>query len=63
MSSNESHSTSQSSLRLSDSFGDLIDVGAIEQAQANVCVAQAVGSSRLTDPVGAELLLIENCVE
>jgi hypothetical protein len=48
---------------LSDSFGDLIDVGAIEQAQANVCVAQAVGRSRPTVTIGPELFFIKNCVK
>ncbi len=44
-------------------FGDLIDVGSFEQAQANVSVAQTVSSSRPTVAVGAELFFLKNCVE
>jgi hypothetical protein len=42
---------------------DLIDVCAFEQAQANVCVAQAIGCSRPTVAVCPELFFIKNCVE
>ena len=44
-------------------LSDLIDVGPFEQAQANVCVAQAIGSSRPTVAVGAELFFLKNCIE
>ena len=43
--------------------GDLIDVGAFEQAQANVCVAQAISCSRPAVAVDAELFFIKNCIE
>ena len=44
-------------------LGDLIDVGPFEQAQADVCMAEAIGSSWPTVAVGAELFLLKNRIE
>ena len=44
-------------------LGNLIDVGTFKQAQADVSVAEAIGSSRPTVAVGAELFFLKNCVE
>jgi hypothetical protein len=44
-------------------LGDLIDVSAFEQAQANVRVAQAIGRSRPTVAISAKLFFIKNCIE
>ncbi len=44
-------------------LGNLIDVGTFQQAQADICVAQAIGRSRPTVAVGAELFFLKNCIE
>ena len=44
-------------------LGDLIDIRPLHQAQADVGVAQAVGSARLTIAVGFQVLFVENGVE
>ena len=44
-------------------LGDLVDVGAFHEAQADVGVAQAVGGAALAVAVGLEAKFIENGVE
>jgi hypothetical protein len=44
-------------------LSDLVDVGPLHQAQADVCVPQAVCSARLAFAVEAKLLLLEDGFE
>ena len=44
-------------------LSDLIDVGALHQSQANVCMPQAVRRARSAFSVDAELFLVEDSFE
>jgi hypothetical protein len=44
-------------------LGDLVDIGALHQAQAGVCMSQAVRFSRLPFTVEAKLFLVEDGFE
>jgi len=44
-------------------LGDLVDVRALHQAQADVSMPQAIGSSRPSVSVQLEILFVENRIE